>query len=45
MRVNIGRFHYRLPFFAKDQSADNASQVDVNGNTPEAMTAEINYAK
>lgn len=37
-------YHYRLPFFAQEHAAANASQVDVNGNSPEVMSQEIAYA-
>ena len=34
------QWHYRVPFFGKYQSAANKSLVDMNGNTPAAMSAE-----
>jgi hypothetical protein len=36
-----GRWHNRVPFFGALQSKANASLVDVNGNTPATMTAEL----
>ena len=37
------RYHYRLPFFAKEHAFDPStnSTVTVNGNTAEVMSAEI----
>jgi hypothetical protein len=40
-----GRWHYRVPFFGSLTSKANASLVNVNGNTPETMAAELAMAK
>ena len=37
-------FTDRVPFFGKYQSAANKSLVDMNGNTPAAMSAELEVA-
>ena len=34
-----------LPFFGNYKSATNSSLVDVNGNTPAAMSQELKLAK
>eukprot|EP01052_Picozoa_sp_SAG31_P027777 SAG31_NODE_2628_length_5350_cov_48.017901_4_plen_595_part_00 len=39
------KWHYRVPWWGKYHSASNQSLVDVNGNTADIMSAELQMAK